>query len=409
MAWCCAEPALIAPPPLSVHSLNTDDHIQIPRDEIIAQARVVAAGDIMLHNSVKTSAHRAADTHGNNGYDALFDGLRPMVQNADLAFANMEFPVAPVHGRGTGSMVFNGPVAALDAIADAGFDVVSFANNHSFDQGRAGHIETIEQLEASRLDFVGAGHNCEEAQSPKIFEVNGIRIAIIAGSRFYNTYIDDGPDNPCNFYILGTQEILSRISQARQMADFVIVSIHWGVEYKHDPLIWDKNLAHIIVEAGADVLLGHHVHVLQPVEIVDTKDGRTAAIIYSMGNVISGQGYHYRHGRHPLGVGATRDGVLFGFTVRQIQRGDATLTTLADVYAEPIWTWRQPHPANAANIRTVINTVMVDELLARAQNEPDAAKRQALIEQADMLMVRRRQAGAIVGQQWLPPWQPLSP
>lgn len=372
---------------------------------LAAEAEIAVVGDIIMHGSVKRAATRSTvlgpDGASTNfdGYGALFDAVRPVLSEADLAFANMEFPVAPDSHRSEGSMVFNAPPVVLDALADAGFDVVSFANNHVFDQGTKGFIETMARLDASPLDYLGAGPDCDTAMNGKIYEIDGIKIAFLAGTRLYNTYKEPAPGR-CSFRVHAGKEVIRRAQAAREAgADVVLLSLHWGGEYKTQPYGFDVKIAHDILEGGVDGIIGHHPHVLQPLEVYETKDGRTTFVIYSLGNFLSGQGYGYRHGLQPLDRGNTRDGGILRFKVVQRDYGDGHIETgIADLRLDPIWVIRQ---RDNPQTHPVVPRIEIARLTAEIEATEDPDARHALQRELGFYLDRREHVGSIVGEQWL--------
>lgn len=403
----CARPPA-APPTLEPGPV-IDAARALPAPTLVAKVDLAAVGDIMMHGSIKKAAERSDVTGpdgvstNHSGYGALFEEVSGALSGADLTFGNMEFPVAPDSVRSTGSMVFNAPTPVLGALSDAGFDVVSFANNHVYDQGIAGFVETIERLEASPLDYLGAGMDCERAKQAQIFEINGIKIGFLAGSRLYNTYNEPKDGQGCSFKITDHKEVVARAAEARQLgADVVLLSMHWGVEYKNTPHIWDVQLAHRILDGGVDGIIGHHPHVLQPVEIYEATDGRITFVAYSLGNFISGQGYNYRHGLHHPHVGNTRDGAILRFSVvRKDYGNDVQRVELAELTVDPIWVNRHArdvHPQTQPVVAREAALALVP--LIEAAEEPTALK-----QDLGLLLERRAHAGSILGEDWLHPME----
>lgn len=314
----------------------------------IGRAHVVAVGDVMMHGGVKAAAESADHRLGGRsinagGYRELFRELEPAISAADLAFANIEFPVAPTTAKGTRSMVFDAPPVVLDALGDVGFDVVSFANNHVYDQGRAGFMETLDHIDATPLRRIGAGFTCDEAYAPKIVASNGISIAWLGATQVQNDWLNEGEDVACVAEI-DVDRILRSVALAREEgADLVIFSAHWGVEYETSPRrLLQHAIAHDLVEGGVDVLLGHHPHSLQPIEWITTRDGRRTLVAYSLGNFISNQAADFDARRHPIEEGNPRDGVLLGFDVikhREVRDGEIIVSTrIEGLSLEPLWT-----------------------------------------------------------------------
>lgn len=380
-----------------------------------ASVTLGAVGDVLMHGAVKESAalHRLPDGGDEEGFGWLYTEVADLLSAPDLTFANLETPIAPAADRGTRSYVFNAPPAAARALRAAGVDLVSVANNHAFDQGRRGFLETLRQLDQAGLAWVGAGPPPAEA-GPRTYQVNGLRLAFLAWSRFFN---DDGnsctPKEPClRAALLDAERAVAAVRQAAASVDAVVVSLHWGDEYASAPRSADVDLAHRLADAGALVVLGHHPHVLQPVELYRRADGRLAVIAYSLGNFISNQSRRYLAGVTPERVGATRDGALlrvvlarrdYGRGVRQVE--------LAGVDYLPLWTEndtaeidRRANPRARASIRVVsldraLRAVQI-EMAAMPDPIPDAERpRWVRLRQREQLYLLRRQAiAAVLGE-----------
>ncbi len=374
---------------------------------------VVAAGDIIPHPSIKDVAARqnvldaAGSSQNHEGWGALFADVAPALTAADLAFVNLETPIAPDNHKTLASKIFNGPPALLDALVGAGVDVVSFANNHVYDQGRSGFVETMDRLAKTPLVSIGAGRTCDDAAAPRLLTRNEITVAFIGSTRLHNAHLNRGEDEPCSF-VLDAKVVAEQAKAARAAgADAVILSVHWGVEYETTPLRWDVDLAHRLLESGVDVILGHHPHVLQPVEVYETRDGRTTFVAYSLGNFVSGQGLKYSHGLHPLDAGNTRDGALLSFKVVKSTLADgSTRTWLADLSVEPIWSETGTRSCLResgvrAYIRPVINRVEIPHARALAEAEPDKKRRAELERCVGLYEARRAHAGSVLGPSWM--------
>lgn len=288
------------------------------------RATLVAVGDIMMHQDVK----RSAETFG---FDHLWAEVSPLLKAADVAFGNLETPVAPKGGRPGVPFVFNAPAELPGALVAAGWTVVSTANNHAFDQGPKGIQETLERLEAAGLGHAGSGATRAEAEAPRFLERNGLRIALLAFTDIFNVDLNGKPEAPW-VRPLDLEEALPAVRAARAQADAVVVSVHWGNEYQHQPSPRQREAARRLVGAGADVILGHHPHVLQPVAWVDAEE-RRGLVAYSLGNFISNQDRMWRPG-HPTPEGDNRDGALLRVHLARDAQGALTVTG----EVEPLWT-----------------------------------------------------------------------
>jgi hypothetical protein len=377
-----------------------------PEPEAVGRMTLAAVGDIMMHGMVKRSAADARDdaVAGNHeGFGPLFDHVRDQLTAVDVAFGNLETPIAPIHGGATPEMVFNAPPALLPALHDAGFDVVSFANNHVYDQGRAGFIETVEQLTASPLQFAGAGLTCAEARAPALVEHDGVTVAFLAAADLYNAYLNTTDDEPCSFRLDVEQATAAAANARAAGADVVLLSIHWGTEYHTDPDARQRELAAALIEGGVDVILGHHPHVVQPMEAMTTADGRTGLVVYSMGNFLSNQSAWYRPGANSLDAGNPRDGLLLRLDIVRWRYAPTDgepveWVELTDATAIPLYTENNTHRRRGGEgVR--IRVWPTEARAAAARSAGDAPL-------ADHLIVRAAHLGEIVGSSWLVegPW-----
>jgi len=298
----------------------------IPLFLLSARLLLVATGDALMHQPVQKCA-------ADSGYDFLYEKVAPIIQWADLGFVNLEFPVAPKTGKSPKPFVFNAKPEALAALARAGFTVFNLANNHMFDQGTKGLAETCLYMDSLELGFVGAGRWAAEAQRPLIIEKDEVRVAFLAYTTVLNVGGNsDDPSRPrVNMFDQATAK--EDISRIRDSVDFIVVSLHWGAEYVNEPSAQQKAIAHGLCDAGADVILGHHPHVLGPVEEYAAADGRACVIAYSLGNFISNQERNYNI-KMPVEKGDPRDGVLLyiGFVV------DSAGRRVDGPWAVPLWT-----------------------------------------------------------------------
>ena len=373
-----------------------------------ARATFAAVGDILMHGDVKKSAAEAAKQGwGNGGHDALWAGVKNEISSVDWAFANLETPVAPVNNLGAKAFMFNADPVVLKSLADTGFDMVSFANNHVYDQGRAGFIETLGELGKSPLDFIGAGNSCAQAQQAKIRELGGIKVAFIGASQVFNSLFNKGADEPCVF-VYQREAALAAVQAARQAgAEAVIFSLHWGVEYETAPQQAMIDEAHALMDGGVDVLLGHHPHVLQPVEAYETRDGRIAAVIYSLGNFISNQSRFYRIGISQEAVGDPRDGAILRFELLRKDYGKGVKRVeLANLSAQPLWTennWaeRQKGSSKETLIRVIPNDTRIAQLREQLKGITDPKRELLVRKQLELYQLRHQRAKSILGDGWV--------
>jgi poly-gamma-glutamate synthesis protein (capsule biosynthesis protein) len=353
-----AATSVSTPAGLPVHPVAAAKPPPGPVAPLVSRVTLVATGDIMAHGAVKEAAAAAG------GFDALYAPVAGVIGPADLAFGNLETPVAPKSDHGSRSFVFNAPPAMLTALKKVGFDVVLFANNHVYDQDRNGFIESLGSLSDSGLKWLGAGKTRDEAQAPLRLEVNGMKIAWFGAAQFFNDpkNVDD-PTQPAANLIDGPA-MAAAIAKVRPEVDAVLVSVHWGVEYMEAPRQSEIDLAHQWFDAGADVIIGSHPHILQPLEIYRASDGRICMCLYSLGNFISNQSRQYVLHASADKVGDSRDGVIVKFALEKRSYGAAgTAINLADVSYVPLWTDNNYFRPRGAPVD--IHPIVIDDELKR--------------------------------------------
>jgi poly-gamma-glutamate capsule biosynthesis protein CapA/YwtB (metallophosphatase superfamily) len=294
-------------------------------------------GDVMMPGSLQDAVAK-----NNNNYDLLFEKIAKDLGAADITFANLETQVdhtAPVAGY----PAFNSRPELLSALKKAGVDIVSLANNHAGDAGADGFIRTIQNIEGAGLTAVGAGKTRRESLTTVYVNSQEMVIAFLAYT--YGTNggsLNRRKNGPAvNILRSGSREdldaVIMQVKRARRRADLVVVSLHWGDEYEVAPTPWQKQAAAELVEAGADIILGHHPHVLQPIESHATKDGRQTVIAYSLGNFISSQnsGATSKDAKHDRALRG--DGVIL--TIYAEKTGGKT--TIVRSAFQPIWSLRE--------------------------------------------------------------------
>jgi len=251
---------------------------------------ILSVGDIMAHKVQLDTAW------SQEGYDFTdqFAAIAPVIQSRDFAIGNIETVFAGEAARYSGAnMIFNSPDSLAEAVKEAGFDILTTANNHSLDRGYLGIERTIEVLKALDLKYTGTARTQEEADQILTFEEDGISFALLSYSYSTNGWpMPTG--HPYALNMIDDDKIVEDIKRARALGvDFVLVAPHWGLEYHLDENIHQQRLTEKMFFAGADIVLGSHPHVIQPFEhkkMVDASgQERDKFIIYSQGNFISGQ------------------------------------------------------------------------------------------------------------------------
>ena len=243
--------------------------------------RFIATGDNLMHLSVL----RAKVKDGVYDFKPIYTEIKDIIQKADVAFVNQETVMAGTSFGYTGYPVFNTPQSLAFALDDAGFNVINLANNHALDMRAAGLYSTLDFLDKfENFTVIGARRS---GSSARIVTKNNIKLGFLA-----YTYAAGGTiprDNP-NLVSLINREVMAReIAALRPLCDFLIVSMHWGEEYRLQPDRDQTSLARFLAEQNVDLIIGHHPHVLQRVETITLPNGRKTICYYSLGNFISNQ------------------------------------------------------------------------------------------------------------------------
>lgn len=256
-------------------------------DSSVRTARVVANGDILIHDALYYTAKKE---DGSYDFNPFFEYVKPWIEGADLAIGDFEGTISDRSPLG-GYPLFNAPVQIADTMKEVGYDVVDLAHNHILDTGLYGLKYTDKVFKNRGLDTVGV-HADKKRSEDKILikEVNGIKIAILAYAYGYNGMDANltAEDRTNHLSDLDEEKMKEEIQRAEKEADVTVVMPQMGVEYKMEPTEEQKALYHKMIEWGADVVFGGHPHVIEPAETVE-KDGDKKFIIYSMGNFVSNQ------------------------------------------------------------------------------------------------------------------------
>ena len=230
---------------------------------------LLAAGDVLMNRTEPA------------GIDP-FEGIEPPLASGDVAVVNVEMAISD-RGTPVGKLfTFRAPSSAAQRIADAGIDVANLANNHAKDYGPEALKDTIASLEAAGVVALGAGVNDAEAFRHRVLEINeAVKVAFVGVSRIVPWSFPAGPDSPGIASDEELERVLESVRLAAVEADVVIAVVHWGIEVATCPSADQRAFAQILLDAGADAVIGHHPHVLQAIEFVDGK-----LVAYSLGNFV---------------------------------------------------------------------------------------------------------------------------
>ena len=267
--------------------------MDVPAEKVPVQTvSFIACGDNLVHSSVYSDAQTlAAGTEKEYNFLPMYDNVADIIQNADLAFINQETPFGGSSRPISGYPLFITPEQMGDDLITLGFDIIGLANNHMLDSTAKGYENTIDFWNSKDgVTAIGGYKNKEDFENIRVIEKNGIKIALLA-----YTYSTNGLKLPQGSELvipLYDDETIDRqTKKAKSLADVVIVSIHWGVEDQFKPNAEQKRKAKLMADNGVDVIIGHHPHVLQPLEWIDRADGGKTLCMYSLGNFLSGMMY----------------------------------------------------------------------------------------------------------------------
>lgn len=232
---------------------------------------MAAVGDVMLDRGVWRAIQ-------NNGAQSILAKVRDDLRSADITFANLECPLATSGPHSPENCIFRADPRAVEVLLDGGIDIVALANNHSLDAGTSGLMETLDHLDRAGVAYCGAAREREDAWEPCLFEVNDVMLGFVGCTDLSFQHgswckVDDA-----------TTKFADRIRAAKKKCELLVISIHWGNEYQNTPTDRQRKVAHAAVDAGADLVIGHHPHTLQGVA-----ERNGAPILYSAGNFVFDQ------------------------------------------------------------------------------------------------------------------------
>lgn len=297
-------------------------------------ARIMANGDLLYHDIIYISAKKADGTYD---FHENFEYVKPWLKQADLVLGDFEGTVNKDHYL-AGYPLFNAPGEVMDAIKDAGYQVLDLAHNHILDSQIEGVVSTADAIEKAGMIPVGVYTHESRDKAPLVIkEVNGIKVAILAYSYGFNGIEQSISQEDYNRYLsdLNEDKMKAEIERAEKEADITIIMPQMGVEYQIEPTEEQKKLYHKMIDWGADIIFGGHPHVVEPAETVE-KEGDKKLIIYSMGNFISNQRIETM--QDVENAKWTERGVLMDVTIKK----KSGKTTIETAKAHPSWVSRTP-------------------------------------------------------------------
>lgn len=331
---------------------NKTDNNKIEEKEKHYELSLIAVGDNLIHGSV----YRDANKHANyNGYDfkPMITNIKEIVSNYDIAYYNQETILGGTELGLSDYPTFNSPYEAGDAMIDAGFNLVSLATNHTMDSGKKA-VENSCKYWNEKKEVLTSGSYCseEEKNEIRIKEKNNITYTMLNytygtnGMPVPNDYLVnvwptdiDNINNPekDTKYQEYKIKVKEDIEKVRDKVDLLIVAMHWGVEYTHNPTEYEKDMASYLSSLGVDLIIGTHPHVIQPVTWIDN-----TLVIYSLGNFLSAQ---YQN-KSTCTYYKCTTGLMTSLKIEKIEKGNNKEIKITNIENELIYnyynqsTWR---------------------------------------------------------------------
>ena len=281
----------IKPAPV-VNAMETDNPKEktIPIDvslekPIVTSVKLVAIGDILIHQPVYWDA---ATPQGGYNFTSMFTKVKPFLEEADIAVANQETMIGGAELGLSGYPLFNSPYEIGDALKEAGIDLVTLANNHTLDQGEKGIRNALAYWDRIGMAYTGAFKSNADQENIRTVIKDGIGFSFLSYS--YGTNGLPVPeDKEYLINLIDLSLIKQDVEKAKALSDVVVVSMHWGNEYEKEPNQMQLGLAKELSNMGVDIIIGHHPHVLQPMDWIERVDGSRTFVMYSLGNFLSAQ------------------------------------------------------------------------------------------------------------------------
>lgn len=309
-----------ADPPVAAVGKEPDEGAQFTIEREPTSVKLMAVGDNLMHI---TCVDAGKQTDGSYNYDYMFEYFQDSITDVDLACINQETPFVEDPALYSNYPCFGGPTAIGDALVDVGFDIVTHATNHIWDQGETSFYDTLNFWKKyPAMTVLGIHESQADARTVRTVTKNGIVISLLNYTYGLNGFT--ATEDWMVDLLDDRTRIAEDIAQAKENSDILIVFAHWGTEYMFEPVQDQLDWAQFFADAGVDVVIGGHPHVLEPLDVVTGKDGNEMICYYSLGNFISHQSHNYQ--------------MLGGMASLTITK-DADGTRVTDYALEPTMTW----------------------------------------------------------------------
>lgn len=281
---------------------------------------LVMVGDCLIHGAIYDDAKTE---NGSYDFSKMLELVKPIIKSYDLAFYNQESILGGVELGLSSYPRFNAPKEVGDAFLDLGFNLVSLANNHTLDKGKSGIYSSLNYWQGKENVMTAGSYSSEENRiTPNIMEKNGITYALLAYTTTTNG-LNTFKDEPYLITVYDEELVKADIERLRDKVDLLMVSMHWGEEYTHTPTTEQKEIAEYLASLNVDIVIGHHPHVVQPIDFIDD-----TMVIYSLGNFIASQ-----YGINKL------TGLMAGITVKKTTIDNQITITLEEPTAQLVYVY----------------------------------------------------------------------
>lgn len=272
----------------TVTTTETTTVITEPEPEF-ATVSIAAVGDNLIHSSIYNQA-AARSTDGGYDFTYAYENAVSLIRDADMAIINQETLICNDQYEPSTYPRFNSPVALGDHMLEIGFDVFTIANNHTLDKNEDGLMACLDYWDSRENAIVaGAYRNAEDRADIRTGEFEGITFSFLSYTEYLNgLYLPEGSVMEIGD-AFDVETMVKEITAAKEISDVCVVALHWGVENSDIISDYQRSTAKQLVDAGADIIIGNHPHVLRDIEEIEREDGTTALCAYSLGNFISAQ------------------------------------------------------------------------------------------------------------------------
>lgn len=297
----CSRPAVVPTAPLEGPELTSREPMPDWTPAQPSTFTLVASGDVLIHPALTEQAEIDGKAAGGRDFRPMLAGVRDVIRAADLALCHLKVPLGEADDEFTGHPLFNAPPEVATALADVGYDVCSTASNHTLDNGPGGVRSTLDALDAAGIRHTGSARGADEAATPMIVDLGGVRVAVVSYTFGLNAGATVPAGQPWLVNLLSVDAVLKGARAAKAAgADVVVASLHWGEDRASSPSGKQQAMARrLLADPAVDLIIGHHPNVVQPFELIDGE-----WVAYGLGNHLA---------RHAEPLGTTEEGVIARF------------------------------------------------------------------------------------------------